>query len=172
MTPFWAPPQEFIPYRLFWISYLSQELIQAGHFGPSSLPSWKQGINLIKDAVLVSWGRRKFLLPEIGNFRPKNQSNRPCYSFLFVNNLSFLFSAALGLCCRVWALSGCDGGSSLVAVHGFSLWRLLLWTTGVCVGCSSCGMWTQWLRVQALEHTLSSVMHGLNCSVLGKIFPE
>ena len=48
--------------------------------------------------------------------------------FFFIPN----FLVALGLCCCVWALSGCsEGGLLFVAVHGFSLqWLLLLWSTG------------------------------------------
>ena len=63
----------------------------------------------------------------------------------FFYKFIYLFMAALGLCCCVWAFLASRGYSSLWCV-GFSLWWLLLLRS---TGFSSCGLW-------ALEHRLSS----------------
>ena len=67
--------------------------------------------------------------------------------------------AALGLCCGVRA-SHCGAFSCSGA------WALGTWASVVVAhGLSSCGS-------QALEHRLSSCVHGLSCSAACGIFPD
>ena len=80
------------------------------------------------------------------------------FSFLFLNFI-YLFLAALGLHCCVWAFSGCgEWGLLFVVVHGLVLVvasRCGAWALGtqapvvVARGLSSCG-------TRALERRLSS----------------
>ena len=68
------------------------------------------------------------------------------YGFGFFNKFIYLFVlAVLGLRCCALAFSSCGaGGYSSLQCAGFSLWLLLLQSTGSrCPGFSSCGTWAQ-----------------------------
>ena len=70
----------------------------------------------------------------------------PLFIYKFIHLLIYLFLAALGLRCCMWAFSSCgERGYSSLQCMGFSLrWLLLLRSTGTrCAGFSSCGTWVQ-----------------------------
>ena len=92
------------------------------------------------------------------------------------NQMDFLFLAALGLRFCTWAFSSCReqgatlrcgapashcGGFSCCVARALGAQALVV----VARGLSSCGS-------RALERKLSSVAHGLSCSVARGIFPD
>ena len=84
-------------------------------------------------------------------------------SIIYFKKYLSYFSVVLGLPWCTWAFSSCreQGLLSSCGVQGFSLWRLLLWSTGVrLMGFSSCSIW-------ALV-----VTHGLRCFTACGIFPD
>ena len=75
--------------------------------------------------------------------------SRPTFSFFFIIYI-YLFFVLLGLhCCASFSLVVAAAAALQLRCTGFSLWRLLLWSTAVGhAGLSRCGFW-------ALEHRLN-----------------
>ena len=91
-----------------------------------------------------------------------------CFSVCrFLKNSSiYLFLIALGLCCCAWAFSTCGQQRQLSScgTRGFSLRRLLLWSTGSRpMGFSRCSMQASVVAVSWLSGLGASVVvgHGL-----------